>query len=586
MKKALSFSLIILSLILSTMPGQANGVAAISSTASGELPVLFGAYPSGSLQNYISELVAMDDWLTDQGASGVSLAGDFISITFNPQHNVIAELESAWHGEPYKQYEHKYEEMNDGFIPFLNLMPSNDDWEGSWYDPSCDTAEEIAAGSCDSHLVDWAAEFKAWARTGKQAFIAPLPEANGTWARYSTDGATFISAYRRIQTIFENQGVPDSAVQWVFAPNAWHDPDYPWQAFEYYYPGDAYVDVVSFSSYNYGGCPTSDWKSWDTYYDAFLPYLDRMRDLAPSKPIFIAQTGTVDKPVDDNVPTQNKSDWVKSTFGKLADYPGVRAIIYFNQTKYSGNLGNCQPADFRIYYPDTNTGEPGFAEIMADSRFGKWGLTDSKWENIAFANPSYTLADVMPAHPFADVPNVYYYDAVHTIYNQGLTGGCQTSPLLLYCPDQNVSRAEMAIFLERSIHGSGYAPPDADDGVTISFNDTINHWAKYWIEQLAADEITSGCGDGNYCPNNPVTRAQMALFLLKSKHGSGYTPPDVGDGVTISFNDTTTHWAKYWIEQLAAEGITSGCGGGNYCPDSPVSRDQMAVFLTRTFDLP
>jgi hypothetical protein len=45
------------------------------------------------------------------------------------------------------------------------------------------------------------------------------------------------------------------------------------------------------------------------------------------------------------------------------------------------------------------------------------------------------------------------------------------------------------------------------------------------------------------------------------------------------------HWAGSWIEQLAREGITGGCGGGNYCPDSPVTRAQMAVFLTRTFGL-
>jgi hypothetical protein len=45
------------------------------------------------------------------------------------------------------------------------------------------------------------------------------------------------------------------------------------------------------------------------------------------------------------------------------------------------------------------------------------------------------------------------------------------------------------------------------------------------------------------------------------------------------------YWAAAWIEQLAAEGITAGCGNGNYCPEAPVTRDQMAVFLVRTFGL-
>jgi hypothetical protein len=77
----------------------------------------------------------------------------------------------------------------------------------------------------------------------------------------------------------------------------------------------------------------------------------------------------------------------------------------------------------------------------------------------------------------------------------------------------------------------------------------------------------------------------MAVFLLKSKHGSNYSPPAVGAGT--SFTDVpTTHWAAPWIKQLAAEGITGGCGTGVYCPESPVTRAQMAVFLVRTFNLP
>jgi len=75
----------------------------------------------------------------------------------------------------------------------------------------------------------------------------------------------------------------------------------------------------------------------------------------------------------------------------------------------------------------------------------------------------------------------------------------------------------------------------------------------------------------------------MAIFLLRAKHGSNYVPPKA----TGIFQDVPTdYWAADWIEALAAEGITAGCGNGNYCPDTPVARDQMAVFLVRTFNLP
>jgi hypothetical protein len=76
----------------------------------------------------------------------------------------------------------------------------------------------------------------------------------------------------------------------------------------------------------------------------------------------------------------------------------------------------------------------------------------------------------------------------------------------------------------------------------------------------------------------------MAIFLLRAKHGSTYTPPPATG--TVFGDVTTSTFAAAWIEQLSAEGITGGCGGGNYCPNTSVTRAQMAVFLVRTFNLP
>src|SRR5262249_61250804 len=83
-------------------------------------------------------------------------------------------------------------------------------------------------------------------------------------------------------------------------------------------------------------------------------------------------------------------------------------------------------------------------------------------------------------------------------------------------------RAQMAVFLLKAEHGSLYAPP-ACAGV---FSDVAcpSTFAA-WIEQLAAEGVTAGCGGGLYCPENPVTRRQMAAFLLKTKEGSRYAPP-------------------------------------------------------------
>ncbi len=204
------------------------------------------------------------------------------------------------------------------------------------------------------------------------------------------------------------------------------------------------------------------------------------------------------------------------------------------------------------------------------------------------ARPQGTQCDIgayefIPA-TFADVTTTYWaWDYIERLYDAGITGGCSTNPALIYCPEKPVTRAQMAIFIERGMNGSAFTPPPASG--TVFGDVAASYWAAAWVEQLAADSITGGCGNGNYCPDNPVTRAQMAVFLLKAMHGSSYLPPAVG--ADSGFADVpSSYWAAAWIKQLAAEGITGGCGTGNYCPDRPVTRAQMAVFLVKAFNLP
>jgi hypothetical protein len=187
-------------------------------------------------------------------------------------------------------------------------------------------------------------------------------------------------------------------------------------------------------------------------------------------------------------------------------------------------------------------------------------------------------------YTFNDVPDTHWaWSFIERLYAAGITGGCSTAPLM-YCPSATVTRDQMAVFLLRGEHGSGYVPPAAA-GV---FEDVpIDHWAGAWIEQLAAEGITSGCSivPKNYCPTAAVTRDQMAVFLLRAKYGSNFAPP----AATGVFQDVPVgYWAADWIEKLAADGITSGCSSSplRYCPTTAVSRDQMAVFLVKNFGLP
>ena len=191
--------------------------------------------------------------------------------------------------------------------------------------------------------------------------------------------------------------------------------------------------------------------------------------------------------------------------------------------------------------------------------------------NASCLTTPVVFADVLPSDPFLS-----YID---TVYTDGITSGCGSNPLI-YCPQNSVTRAQMAVFLLKATHGSSYTPPPCA-GV---FSDVpcSNSFAP-WIEELAAEGITSGCGTGIFCPSNPVTRQQMAAFLLKAEHGSAYNPPACSANPFADVTCPSTF--ANWIQQLVAEGVTGGCGGGDYCPTNPVTRGQMAVFLVKTFGL-
>jgi hypothetical protein len=180
---------------------------------------------------------------------------------------------------------------------------------------------------------------------------------------------------------------------------------------------------------------------------------------------------------------------------------------------------------------------------------------------------------------FADVPpsNIFYAD-VNTVAAFGIAAGCGGAN---FCPTSPTTRAQMAVFLLKGEHGSAYVPPSctghfADVPCPGTFAD--------WIEQLASEGVTAGCGGGNYCPDASVTRAQMAVFLEKTSQGPAYVPPPA---IGIFGDVPPGSFAADWIEALYNAGVTAGCSTSPrlFCPGNAVNRGQMAVFLVKTFFL-
>jgi hypothetical protein len=99
------------------------------------------------------------------------------------------------------------------------------------------------------------------------------------------------------------------------------------------------------------------------------------------------------------------------------------------------------------------------------------------------------------------------------------------------------------------------------------------------INALAQSGITAGCGNNGYCPQQDVTRDDMAIFIVRAIYG--------GDNFTYSstpyFTDVQPgYFAFKWIQKLYELGVTAGCSSNMYCPTEVVTRDQMAIFITRT----
>jgi hypothetical protein len=98
------------------------------------------------------------------------------------------------------------------------------------------------------------------------------------------------------------------------------------------------------------------------------------------------------------------------------------------------------------------------------------------------------------------------------------------------------------------------------------------------IDALAALGVTAGCEENMYCPSDTVTRGQMATFIVRALGWETGNAPDA-----FTDDDGTTHEAN--INELAARGVTGGCGEGLYCAGEPVTRAQMGTFLVRAFQL-
>ncbi len=177
---------------------------------------------------------------------------------------------------------------------------------------------------------------------------------------------------------------------------------------------------------------------------------------------------------------------------------------------------------------------------------------------------------------FIDDEGSVHEPAINAVAAAGITLGCNPPTNDRFCPSRPVTRGEMASFLVRALDLPAASP--------AGFVDTATSVHAATIDSLAAAGITYGCDPPDYdryCPGDAVTRGQMAAFLVRALH---YTADGGGD----RFVDDDDSVFEADIDKLATAGVTFGCNppdNDRFCPNDAVTREQMASFLTRALDL-
>ena len=177
-----------------------------------------------------------------------------------------------------------------------------------------------------------------------------------------------------------------------------------------------------------------------------------------------------------------------------------------------------------------------------------------------------------PGTRFVDDDDSIFEHDIEWLAAEGITKGCNPPENDRFCPDGQVTRGQMAAFLSRAL--------GLVDQLDDPYIDDDGHLFEDDIERIAAAGITKGCNppvSDRFCPDDTVTREQMAAFLVRAL---GYTDDGGGD----LFVDDDDSIFESDIDKLATAGVTKGCNpprSDRFCPTDVVTRGQLAAFLHR-----
>jgi hypothetical protein len=325
----------------------------------------------------------------------------------------------AWFGDIHQR----------GMVPYVEVQVRSES-----------AFNDLLGGQLTGQFKGFVSTITEWLEGGpdRRMLITPFPESNNQKHPWGGDPVKYRKAYHMVRDAIREHA-PPAQVRFIFGINGLADLDYEHNLNGYgaFYPGDAVVDIVGFAKLNRGE------PRWRDYERTFAMHIEEMqKTVTVSKPILITQTGSIES----GDSGETRSDWLKDMFTGLKSHPQVIGAVYFNRNKADG-VDTSEVFDYRLVvngnvdstlktmYPTWS--DPALMEWIFDGRMDDWV------ENRKAATEA----------GFVDAVDSVFASDIAWLAGEGITRGCNPPVNDRFCPDDAVTRGQMAAFLHRALDG-------------------------------------------------------------------------------------------------------------------------------------
>ncbi|MBL8175978.1 MAG: SBBP repeat-containing protein [Bryobacterales bacterium] len=224
---------------------------------------------------------------------------------------------------------------------------------------------------------------------------------------------------------------------------------------------------------------------------------------------------------------------------------------------------------------------PGLVAVTFDTNSGaapRSGLITVAKQGVYVLQPAAS-----PQSAFLDVPvNFLFNDHIYLMKQANVADFCNGDPNQ-FCAESPTTRATMALYIIRALYGG--------DSFTYRtqpyFTDVPSTHPQFpHIQKMRELGYTAGCTATTYCPNDSVTRGQMAAFIVRTKMQRRFDQTITFPTIPYFTDVPPTDSFFGYIQKMKELGVTSGCTESTYCQWDTNTRGQMAVFVVRALLTP